>query len=166
RKQIEEISNNIQEARRIFERLETETRRLALSKENEIFQKQKRPQTTSMPISQSDFVDEIFYHQIEKRAKQADQERREAARRARDLFHRQSVELNVCLDTDKHTEFTLQPIPLNSSNRTIPKEKKLEIEVEENETPAFPIFTLDNSNKFNIEEESKPTSITVGHQQS
>ncbi|CAF3312306.1 unnamed protein product [Rotaria socialis] len=168
RKQIEEISNNIQEARRIFERLETETRRLALSKENEIFQKQKRPQTTSIPISQSDFVDEIFYHEIEKRAKQADQERREAARRARDLFHRQSVELNVCLDTDKHTEFTLQPIPLNSSNRTIPKEKKLEIEieVEENKTPAFPIFTLDNSNKLNIEDESKPTSITVGHQQS
>ena len=30
RKQIEEISNNIQEARRIFERLETETRRLVL----------------------------------------------------------------------------------------------------------------------------------------
>jgi hypothetical protein len=30
RKQIEEISNNIQEARRIFERLESETRRLAL----------------------------------------------------------------------------------------------------------------------------------------
>jgi hypothetical protein len=30
RKQIEEISNNIQEARRIFELLESETRRLAL----------------------------------------------------------------------------------------------------------------------------------------
>ncbi len=30
RKQIEEISNNIQEARRIFEQLESDTRRLAL----------------------------------------------------------------------------------------------------------------------------------------
>jgi archaellum component FlaC len=30
RKQIEEISNNIQEARRIFERLESDTRRLVL----------------------------------------------------------------------------------------------------------------------------------------
>ncbi|CAF4368115.1 unnamed protein product, partial [Rotaria sordida] len=44
RKQIEEISNNIQEARRIFERLESETRRLALSKESEIFQKQQQQQ--------------------------------------------------------------------------------------------------------------------------
>lgn len=117
-----------------------------------------------MPISQSDFVDEIFYHEVEKRAKKADQERREAARRARDLFHRQSLELNTDFDTDRNTEFTLQPMLLNSSNRAAPLEKKLEIEIEDKEIPAFPIFTLDTSNKLNIEEEPKSTTITIGNQ--
>lgn len=81
-------------------------------------------------MSQSDFVDEIFYHEIEERAKKADQERREAARRARDHYHRQ---LNVCFDTDNQTIFTLQPMPLN---RTAPADKKVPI-------PAFPLTSPD-----------------------
>ncbi|CAF2828126.1 unnamed protein product [Rotaria sp. Silwood2] len=171
RKQIEEISNNIQEARRIFERLESETRRLALTKENEMFQKQQqqqqqRSQNNLIPISQSDFVDEIFYHEIEKRAKKADQERREVARRARDLFHRQSSQINVCFDTDNEKKIILQSIPLNSSNRTTSIEKNVEIEFEEKEIPAFPIFTLDNSQKLENDQESKSTVVTAGTQQS
>ncbi|CAF1441452.1 unnamed protein product [Rotaria sordida] len=167
RKQIEEISNNIQEARRIFERLESETRRLALSKESEIFQKQQqqqRSQTNSIPISQSDFLDEIFYHEIEKRAKKAEQERREVARRARDLFHRQSSQLNIDFDTNNQTNFILQSIPLNSSNRTISMKKNVEIELDEKEIPAFPIFTFDNSQK--LENDQQSTFATVEHQQS
>ncbi|CAF1446928.1 unnamed protein product [Rotaria sp. Silwood1] len=166
RKQIEEISNNIQEARRIFERLESETRRLALSKENEIFQKQQRSQTNPIVITQSDFVDEIFYHEIEKRAKKAEQERREVARRARDLFHQQSSQINVCFDTDNQTIFTLQSIPLNSSNRTTLMEKNIAIELEEKEIPAFPIFPLDNSQNSENDQEPKSTIVTVGQQQS
>ena len=114
------------------------------SKENEISHKQQRAPT------QSDFVDETFYHQIEERAKKADQDRREAARRARDYYHRQSSELNVCFDTDNQTIFTLQPIPLNSSIST---DKKVKIELDEKDTPAFPISSSSSDTKDSKEEE-------------
>lgn len=127
RKHIEEISNNIQEARRIFELLESETRRLALTKENELLQKQSR---SSSQLSQSDFVDEVFYHEIEERAKKADRERREAARRARDFYNRHSSLSNICFDTDNDSIIELHPMPLNSSIRSTSKR--------ETDIPAFP----------------------------
>ncbi|CAF0930295.1 unnamed protein product [Adineta steineri] len=168
RKQIEEISNNIQEARRIFERLESDTRRLALTTENEILQKQQQQQQqqqhsqpSPLQISQSDFVDEIFYHEIEQRAKKADQDRREAAQRARDYFHRQSSssQLDPCFDTDEHITFALQPIILKTSNRIISNEKKNDIEFDESETPAFPIFSSDESTTLENNHESQPTIV-------
>ncbi|CAF2113186.1 unnamed protein product [Rotaria magnacalcarata] len=116
RKQIEEISNNIQEARRMFECLESETRQLALNKEIEVLQQQQKSYyATETP--QNETVDEIFYRELAERAKKADQERREIARRARDSFRRNSSQLNVCFDTDNHTTILFQPSPLNPSNK-------------------------------------------------
>ena len=92
-------------------------------------QQQRTP--SSPQISHSDIADEIFYREIEERAKKADRERREIARRARDSFHRNSLQLNVCFDTDNHTTILLPPPPLNSSNkinREATNEKKIDIE--------------------------------------
>lgn len=135
------------------------------SKEHEIFQKQQRSQTSSIQISQSDFVDEVFYHEIEKRAKKAEQERREVARRARDFFHRQSSQTNTCFDTDDQITFALQPIPLNSSNRSVPIEKKTEFDFEENDTPAFPVLPSDKSENLEVEQEPQSLTIAVANQQ-
>ena len=122
----------------------------------------QKQQSSPLPICQSDFVDESFYHELEERAKKADQERREAARRARDCFHRQSSQLNICFDTDDHTTFALQPIPLNANNRTIPTEKKIQIEFDERETPAFPT----PSENLEINQESQSVSANGKHQRS
>ncbi len=70
----------------------------------------------------------MFYREIEERAKKADRERRETARRARDNFQRNSLQLNVCFDTDNHTTILLQPPPLNSTNKTT-NEKNIHIEL-------------------------------------
>ncbi|CAF3810944.1 unnamed protein product [Adineta steineri] len=157
RKQIEEISNNIQEARRIFERLESDTRRLVLNKESEVLQQKK---SSSLPqIPQSDIVDEIFYREIEERAKQADRERREVARRARDSYLKHSSQLNVCFDTDNHTTI-LQPPPLNSSNKSNPpiNEKKIHIEFVEKKPLKLQSSSMDNLRKEPIEQEKSPTT--------
>jgi hypothetical protein len=127
-----------------------------------MLQKQQHSQSSPLPIPQSDFVDESFYHELEERAKKADHERREAARRARDYFHRQSSQLNICFDTDDNTTFALQPIPLNANNRTIPIEKKVEIEFDERETPAFPT----PSENLEINQESQSVSVNGKHQRS
>lgn len=94
------------------------------SKENEMLQKPPRSSTT---ISQSDFVDEMFYHRLEERAKKADQDRREAARRARDYYHRE----NLTLDTNDQQLFTMEPILLNR----------------EEEIPAFPLVSCMETEK-------------------
>ncbi|CAF0939719.1 unnamed protein product [Adineta ricciae] len=157
RKQIEEISNNIQEARRLFERLELDTQRLAISKESEFLQKQ-RSQPSPLHITQSDFVDELFYHEIEQRAKKADQDRREAAQRARDYIHRQSSQSNVCFDTNDHITFTLQPIVLTSANRSVPIEKKIEIEHDDRDIPAFPILPSNDLKPAEMKHELQGTT--------
>jgi len=126
----------------------------------------QKQQRSSLQISQSDFVDEIFYHEIEERAKKADQERREAARRARDYYHRQSSQLNVCFDTDNQTTFMLQPMILNASHRTTPVEKKVDIELDEKEIPAFPLFSSDNSKESDIHQESQLSHVNAGPQRS
>ena len=95
------------------------------SKENEMLHKPPRPSTA---ISQSDFVDEMFYHRLEERAKKADQDRRDTARRARDYYHRYSSQENLDFDTNNQELFTMEPIPLN-------REK---IEDIDREIPAFP----------------------------
>jgi len=125
------------------------------NKENEVIHKQQ--QHPLLQVSQSDFVDEIFYHEVEERAKKADQEKRETARRARDYYHGQSLQPNVCFDTNKQITFTLQPIPLN---RTIPFENKVDIELDDRETPAFPLYP---SEEPNINQESL---VNVEHQRS
>lgn len=98
------------------------------SKENEILHKQPRCSTA---ITQSDFVDETFYHRLEERAKKADQERRETARRARDYYHRHSSQENLDFDTNDQQLFTMEPILLN-------REK---IEDIDREIPAFPLLS-------------------------
>lgn len=97
------------------------------SKENEILQKQQSR-------CQSDFVDEVFYHRLEERAKKADQERRETARRARDSYHRQT--------SSPQTIFTMEPIPLT-------REKFGEID---RDTPAFPVVSC-------VEDDNKEESL-------
>ncbi|CAF3145998.1 unnamed protein product [Rotaria socialis] len=143
RKQIEEISNNIQEARRMFECLESETRQLVLNKEIEVLQQQQQQQQQksyyAIETPQNETVDEIFYRELAARAKKADQERREIARRARDSFRRNSSQLNVCFDTDNHTTILFQPSPLNSSNKAnqaTKNENKIHIQLTDKHTSA------------------------------
>ncbi len=120
----------------------------------------KQQQRPSLQIPQSDFVDEIFYHEVEERAKKADQEKREAARRARDYYHGQSLQPNICFDTDHQTTFTLQPIPLN---RTIQFENKVDIEFDDRQIPAFP---LSSSEKPDINQESQLSLVNTEYQRS
>ncbi|CAF4639725.1 unnamed protein product [Rotaria sp. Silwood1] len=168
RKQIEEISNNIQEARRIFECLESETQRLVLNKGNEVLQQQQQRSSLSIPMPQIDTVDEIFYREIEERVKKADRERRETARRARDNFRRNSSQFNVCFDTDNHTTIFFQPSSLNSSNKINQKsknERKIPIEFIGNNVPIPTNSSINDSKIITIEQESLPLTI-VEHNRS
>ncbi|UJR33130.1 hypothetical protein I4U23_020587 [Adineta vaga] len=152
RTQIEKISNNIQEARRIFERLESDAQRLVPDKESELLQQSKS--SPSPQISQNDVIDEMFYLEVEERAKKAEQERREIARRARDSFHRNSSQLNICFDTDNHTTILLQSPPLNSSdkiNRESTNNKQIHIELIDKKTSP-----IQSSKEIVEHERSKP----------
>ncbi len=103
------------------------------------------------PPSHNDSVDEQFYREIEERAKQADRERRDAARRARDNFQRNSLQLNVCFDTDNHTTILLQPSPLNPTNKTT-NERNIQIELVDKKTSPV------KNQKINSKQ--SPTKIT------
>ncbi len=108
----------------------------------------------------------MFYYEIEERAKKADRERREAARRARDNFHRNSLQLNVCFDTDNHTTILLQPPPLNSSNkinRETTNEKNIHIEFIGKKSPVSRSSSVNNSKKEIIEQEQSPLTIVEHH---
>ena len=110
----------------------------------------------------SDIVDEVFYQEIEERAKKADQERREIARRARDNFHRNSMQLNVCFDTDNHTTILLQPPPLNTSNKTnrdTTNEKKIHIEFIETKPSIMSPSSINDLKKITTEQEQIPLTI-------
>jgi hypothetical protein len=126
-------------------------------------QQRSRP---SPQIPQTDIVDEIFYREIEERVKRADRERRETARRARDNFHRNSMQLNVCFDTDNHTTILLQPPPLNLSNtinRETSKEKKIHIEFIEKNSPISPTPLFNDFKKVSVEQEESPLTIVEKH---
>lgn len=71
---------------------------------------------------------------MEERAKKADQERRETARRARDSYQRQSTPSTF--NTDDQTIFTMEPILLT-------REKFEEID---RDTPAFPVISSPEKN--------------------
>ncbi|CAF4710792.1 unnamed protein product, partial [Rotaria sp. Silwood2] len=104
-------------------------------------------------IHQIDTVDEIFYREIEERAKKADRERRETARRARDNFRRNSSQLNVCFDTDDQTTIFFQPSPLNLSNKTNQESKnvkKIPIEFIEKNLPVSTNLSSNNSKTVTI----------------
>ncbi|CAF0750671.1 unnamed protein product [Didymodactylos carnosus] len=117
KKQIEEISNNIQEARRIFERLEIETRRLMTEKEeeekrkqqayferlkekrkHELLEKLKEQQRKS--LKENDDINERnrAWAAAEEKAKKAELIQREVAKKVR-TDYRNSMQLNVCFDT-------------------------------------------------------------------
>ncbi|CAF0868848.1 unnamed protein product [Didymodactylos carnosus] len=117
KKQIEEISNNIQEARRVFERLETETRRLMMEKEEEENRKQqtyferlkekrkhelleKLKEQQKKSLKENDDMDEInrAWAAVEEKAKRAELIQREVAKKVRNDY-RNSMQLNVCFDT-------------------------------------------------------------------
>lgn len=83
-------------------------------------------------------VDEEFYREIEERAKKADRDRRETARRARDQFQRNTIELNVCFDTDLPSADT--PIMRESCN-----EKHIPIEVIETDRKPMPVVETQRS---------------------
>jgi hypothetical protein len=53
---------------------------------------------------------------------------------------------------------------LNSSNRTTPIEKKVEIEVDEKQIPAFPLSSADISKELEINQESQLPIVNTGHQ--
>lgn len=139
------------------------------NKESELLQQQQQQQQQkdqrfylSVDNMLSDTVDEIFYHEIKERAKKADRERREAARRARDNLRRNSVQLNVCFDTDTHSTLLFQPTPLNSSNTTKKKpstEKTIHIELVEKQPLAQSNSSLDNSRTIPIERELPALTI-------
>lgn len=63
----------------------------------------------------------------------------------------------MCFDTDNSTQFTLQPMILNSSNRTKSIETKLDFGLEEKKTPAFPVYSTDTVKQLEISQE--PQSI-------
>ncbi len=121
-------------------------------KETEVLQQQQR----SLP---NDVVDELFYHELEERAKKADRERRETARRARDNFQRNSLQLNVCFDTDNHATILFQPPPLNFSNKTT-KEKNIQIELVDTKLPATPNSPV---HERKIKEEQSPLKIVENY---
>lgn len=113
---------------------------------------QQQQQQRTRSNTQNDVIDEAFYHEIEERAKQADRERRETARRARDNFHRNSIELNVCFDSENSNSILLETSPFNSSStisRESSNEKNIQIEFVENKSPS-----PTDSKKTNVEEDS------------
>ncbi len=132
------------------------------NKESEVFQQQQRSHS-SPKMTQNDVIDEIFYREIEERAKKADQERREIARRARDNFHQNSLQLNVCFDTDNHTTILLQPPPLNLSKK-ITNEKKIHIELVDKKSPIIPNLSVNDLKKATIEQEQSPFTIIENYQ--
>ena len=98
---------------------------------------QRSKSSPSPQIPQTDVIDEMFYLKVAERAKKAEQERREIARRARDNYHRNSAQINVCFDTDNHATVVLQPPPLNTSdkiNRESENGKQIQIEVTSKES--------------------------------
>ncbi|CAF1379370.1 unnamed protein product [Rotaria sordida] len=166
RKQIEEISNNIHEARRIFECLESETRRLVSNKGSEVLEQQHQRSYLSTQLPEIDTVDEVFYRETEERAKKADRERREIARRARDNFRRNSSQLNVCFDTDNHTTILFQSSPLNPTNKINQEnknEKKFPTELIKNNLPVSTNSSINDSKKVTIEQEQVPLTIVEQH---
>lgn len=94
------------------------------------------------------------------RAKKADQERREVARRARDSFRRNSSQLNVCFDTDNHARIIFQPSPSNPSNKTnsdIENDRKTQTPSTGKHSPAH------NSKQATTEDQECSTSSNQNH---
>ena len=106
---------------------------------------------------ENEIADEIFYREIEERAKQADRERREVAQRARDNYRRNSMQLNVCFDTDNHATILLQAPPLHSPNKS--NEKNIRIELVDKKSSVSPSFVINDSKKIPIEREQSPLTI-------
>lgn len=122
----------------------------------------QQQQRASPPPLEGDTIDDTFYYEIEERAKKADQERRETARRARNNYHKNSLQLNVCFDTDNHTTLLLQPPPLNSSNkinRETTNEKKIHIEFVGKKPPISRSSSVNDAKKQIIEQEQSPLTI-------